>query len=354
MDALLLTIDTLKSEIKFLREEIRTRDDQLSSVLTLAIRDSSPQVIEAETPIAPSTPIRGAERLCSEVDSPTRTVQPTRSLAPKPFPTSNRFEAPSESAVEVDSPKSAVEVDSKTQTAQPPRAARGNAPPLRSWSPEPIATSIRYEEKLFGFEVDTPSQTAPLSKSPSATKKQFPKVRMKKPLVAVIGDSMLKRLSSYELSQCCREVNSFVRPFIGATVEEMHDYLIPVLRKKPDVVVLHIGTNDLNDPQYDGEQTLINKLNDLLVKIQNTLPNVIIIMSLPTIRRDQFFGRVRNFNIMLANYCRENLINFISNENINCNHLNKGGLHLNIDGSKILSSNITSFINFIISHCFPY
>ena len=180
-----------------------------------------------------------------------------------------------------------------------------------------------------------------------------PKMRMKKPLVAVVGDSMLKRMSAYDIRKKCRDVNSFVRPFIGATIEEMHDYIKPVLRKKPDVIILHIGTNNLDDPSYEGEEAVIDELHEFLGKIQEELPNVIIILSLPTCRKDSYNGRVKYFNTKLIDYCREYLINYIPNDNINFNHLNRGKLHLNIDGSKVLCSNISSFINFIISHCFP-
>ena len=178
---------------------------------------------------------------------------------------------------------------------------------------------------------------------------------MKKPLVAVVGDSMVKRMSSYELHNLLGDdINAFVRPFVGATIEEMKSYIEPIIQKKPDVIILHIGTNDLSIPSGDGEQSILNNLHELLTKIGDALPNAIIVLSYPTCRRDSYNGRVRIYKNMLLEYCRKNLICFFTNENINFNHLNKGGLHLNLEGSKILSENITCFINFIVSHCFPY
>ena len=59
--------------------------------------------------------------------------------------------------------------------------------------------------------------------------------------VAIIGDSMvscLKELLSNKKHQvkvrCCRD----------ATVEDMYDYVKPILKRKPDDVVLHVGTNN--------------------------------------------------------------------------------------------------------------
>ena len=40
----------------------------------------------------------------------------------------------------------------------------------------------------------------------------------------------------------CRIVN--VIPFSGATIEDMYDYLKPMLRKCPDNIILHVGTNN--------------------------------------------------------------------------------------------------------------
>lgn len=38
----------------------------------------------------------------------------------------------------------------------------------------------------------------------------------------------------------------FVRSFPGATTDDTEYFVKPVLRNKPDDVVLHVGTNDLN------------------------------------------------------------------------------------------------------------
>ena len=36
-----------------------------------------------------------------------------------------------------------------------------------------------------------------------------------------------------------------VKSFFGANLEDMDDFIDPILRKKPDQLVLHIGTNDV-------------------------------------------------------------------------------------------------------------
>ena len=37
----------------------------------------------------------------------------------------------------------------------------------------------------------------------------------------------------------------YVKSFPGATVQDMLDYSKPILRKKPDIIIYHTGTNNL-------------------------------------------------------------------------------------------------------------
>ena len=49
---------------------------------------------------------------------------------------------------------------------------------------------------------------------------------------------------------CRKQVEKYkakVRAFPGSTVDDMHDFLKPLLKKKPSNVILHIGSNDFLD-----------------------------------------------------------------------------------------------------------
>ena len=58
---------------------------------------------------------------------------------------------------------------------------------------------------------------------------------------------MLKHLNDWEMSK--KKVQSdckiFVKHFSGATTNCMEDYIKPSLRKDPNRIILHVGTNDL-------------------------------------------------------------------------------------------------------------
>ena len=43
-----------------------------------------------------------------------------------------------------------------------------------------------------------------------------------------------------------------MRSFPGAKTDDMFYYLVPLLEKNPDYVILHVGTNDIVDDQSNG------------------------------------------------------------------------------------------------------
>ena len=63
----------------------------------------------------------------------------------------------------------------------------------------------------------------------------------KKGTTLVTGDSMLAGLREEKLS---RNKRIKVRFFRGSKTEDLQYHLIPYLKKKPDNIIIHIGTND--------------------------------------------------------------------------------------------------------------
>ena len=57
----------------------------------------------------------------------------------------------------------------------------------------------------------------------------------------------------------------------GATTEDMQDFIKPILRKNPDNVIIHIGTNDLNsqEPRATAEDIV-----NLALQIEGDAPRV--------------------------------------------------------------------------------
>ena len=63
--------------------------------------------------------------------------------------------------------------------------------------------------------------------------------------VAIIVDSMVSVFKKEFLLNKKHQIK--VRCCRGATVEDMFDYVKPILKRKPDYVVLHVGTNNAKD-----------------------------------------------------------------------------------------------------------
>ena len=158
--------------------------------------------------------------------------------------------------------------------------------------------------------------------------------------ISILGDSMIKDLKQYEMrKQLNHGEKLFVRAFNGASVQDMADHVKPTIRRNPDLVILHAGTNNLReeDPKVtaDGVMRLamdMKKHSEVMV-------------SALTIRRDNLNTKGVKVNEILREEClRHNLV-FISHENITLNHLNGGGLHLNSKGTSILAGNFTQNIH---------
>ena len=72
----------------------------------------------------------------------------------------------------------------------------------------------------------------------------------KKPLqngkkVIIPGDSMLQHQKTDILSKSGNKVN--VKFYLSATTGDITDHLRPAMRKKPDAIIIHTGTNDLTN-----------------------------------------------------------------------------------------------------------
>ena len=64
---------------------------------------------------------------------------------------------------------------------------------------------------------------------------------------------MIKNLKGWEMSKKFKNANVYVRHFAGAKVRCMKDHIKPQLRKKPDHIVLNMGTNDLVSDLFNRE-----------------------------------------------------------------------------------------------------
>ena len=88
----------------------------------------------------------------------------------------------------------------------------------------------------------------------------------KKRQVIIAGDSMLNNIEEkFDLNT--KTSNVSVRSFSGANTEGIKDYSIPLLRKEPNVMSIHAGTNNVrtNKPSIIVDELV--KLQEHIIKI---------------------------------------------------------------------------------------
>ena len=147
---------------------------------------------------------------------------------------------------------------------------------------------------------------------------------------------MVKHINEWKISKRLQsDCKVYVKQFSGARTKCMKDYMKPSLRENPDHFILHVGTNDLNT---ERSPELIAKS---IVGLAKTLKGNSCDVSVSDIivRTDNSNLNEKRFevNAHLTEMFKERKLNLINHlKKIKPNHLNRGKLHLNQKGSKVL------------------
>ena len=171
-----------------------------------------------------------------------------------------------------------------------------------------------------------------------------PKSQDSRKLIFIAGDSIVQHVHGWELSNNKQRVA--VKSFSGSKTEDMKDYLKPLIRKKPDEIILHVGTNDVKDNSKSAEVIAAGILN-LGNQIKDHLPQTKVSISSIIVRKDKAIvqNKIKNVNDILKRVSDQNNWTYIDNINIDHACLNRGGLHLNRNGSATLSRNFSNYLN---------
>ena len=160
--------------------------------------------------------------------------------------------------------------------------------------------------------------------------------------VFIVGDSILKNLQGRKIS---RSAKVKVSSFPGYTTVDMRDNLKPILRKNPDAIVIHVGTNSLRSSASMCDCADIVNLATMVSKESST--DFAISGIIPR-SDDEFLAvKVSGVNKILKTFCNLNGWGYVDHSNISPEHdLNRSGLHLNTKGTDRLATN---FINYLRS-----
>ena len=154
----------------------------------------------------------------------------------------------------------------------------------------------------------------------------------KKRKILITGDSILSGVRESKMSK--RRLIK-VRYFPGARIRDMFFYLVPLLHKNPDKMILHIGTNDST---FHSATETVEEIGKLKQYILEQLPTVKLVISTLTLRTDKANANLINAEVTeLLRTCEEKII---THPNIKEEHLDKYGLHINNIGTRILAKTL--------------
>ena len=160
--------------------------------------------------------------------------------------------------------------------------------------------------------------------------------------VLIIGDSILKDIKPDKVqNKLHRKRNIISKCHRGATLNSIKSKVLDAIAcENPEVVVLHVGTNDLRTNKTPEE--ISTTLVDFVLE---TSKHATICVSGLSHRSDNHHKKALAVNKLLSEKCCERNICFINNDNISKTHLNNSKLHLNAKGTKLLVKNFSLAIN---------
>ncbi len=165
-----------------------------------------------------------------------------------------------------------------------------------------------------------------------------------KPTAVVLGDSLVKNIKGFKMKEAtANQQNVHVYTFPGANIDDMNSHVTPTMKRNPDTIILHCGTNDLGGT--DSVQTIAENIADLAKALKTNKNEVFVSGIVP--RGDRFNEKAMQVNEKLLRICQREKIKFINNCNINPHeHLNRSKLHLNYEGTCFLANNFLRALGF--------
>ena len=163
--------------------------------------------------------------------------------------------------------------------------------------------------------------------------------KRKKVRVEILCDSMLNGIQEKGLNKNA-DINIKIRKYPGASSNDILDHIRPSLRKEPDQIIIHAGTNDLT-----SDHNYLNNVKKIVKMVRETCKNTKLCFSSLICRNDlkDIDEKVKKTNTHLENYCKQQNLDFIDNSNIKKSDLNSRGLHLQERGSSKLAKNFLDY-----------
>ena len=165
----------------------------------------------------------------------------------------------------------------------------------------------------------------------------------------VFSTSITKGINQWEFNKSYLGGTAIFRRFHGAKAKQIKHYVIPTLIEEcPKVVVLQCGGNDLPTRKLNPTtvESIAKDIIDTGKLCENHGAEQILISGIIARNKHEYMEKRRNdLNELLKDMCFDLGFIYIDNDNIQHEHLYTDGVHLNHDGSYILSNNLLHSLN---------
>ena len=166
--------------------------------------------------------------------------------------------------------------------------------------------------------------------------------------VMLVGDSHLKRIKRKLFNDSIENEKCYIKSYSGANIKELNHFIeLPLAEEKPDITVIHIGSNEVdnrNCETLDIKETAQRIIN-IGRKCKDSGVSEVVISSILVKRNFKITKTIRKINDELRELCLMNNFNFICNDEISSRFLSRDGIHLVEEGTYILAGNFVNFLN---------
>ena len=156
----------------------------------------------------------------------------------------------------------------------------------------------------------------------------------------------MRRINQHRLNKSFDNAKCVIKSFSGAKIKDLQHYVIPPLKEEtPDVVIIHIGSNNVTYNNLDSDPIVIAK--DIIQIGERCVEygvKDIIFSSIFAKHSVKLSAFIRRINDELRDLCVLHNFSFLSNDNILRKHLCGDGVHLNFSGTNILAGNMVDFL----------
>ena len=159
--------------------------------------------------------------------------------------------------------------------------------------------------------------------------------------IMLMSSSICSRIKMRDFSKSIVNGYAYRHCHPGCNPKQMLHYCTYNLENdQPDAVIIHVGSNALG---RDDSTTITNDILKIVDTCHSYGVNDVYVSGI--IYRQKFLNQVYEINQILQGKLHLHDFNFISNCNINATHIWKDNLHLNDQGTKVLTDNFTLAIN---------